>query len=394
MCACLSPQRKRQKCTTNHLQLSSAGRTRHPHPEISGVAMSDMGHNGGPAIDDRPKSIRRKWATCLFARPNKPVGAVAMAFVLYFEMNGAGEGAAISDQEFASACGVSDRAVRTFKKWLIDEGFVAVEMRGARGRGTTFRATIPDEIPERAAGISVQLAEAGAVIEHEIPAPIAGSSQEYRHPLPEVRREIPARASASSEIAERASGISGLPEAGAGNRESSSRAYIESPSGILIPKKLSEESSPSPSQPKTNVQPVESWGTAFAAPDHEDVVLQNGRIVLLNGARSFWVGQFDGHEGDLNLALIEAAGSIQPNSKQPVKLQVERILARKCSDRREKDRRYARAVKDRESKAAEPAKRRGGRTVTDICMEGIRDERRDEAPNRASALISIDYREV
>lgn len=173
-----------------------------------------------------------------------------------------------------------------------------------------------------------------------------------------------------------------------------SRAYIESPSGILIPKKLSEESSPSPSQPKTNVQPVESWGTAFAAPDHEDVVLHNGRIVLLNGARSFWVGQFDGHEGDLNLALIEAAGSIQPNSKQPVKIQVERLLARKCSDRREKDRRYARAVKDRESKAAEPAKRRGGRTVTDICMEGIRDERRDEAPNRASALISIDYREV
>ena len=172
-----------------------------------------------------------------------------------------------------------------------------------------------------------------------------------------------------------------------------SRAYIESPSGILIPKKLSEESSPSPSQPKTNVQPVANWGTAFADPDHDDVVLRGGRIDLLNGARAFWIGQFEGNEGDLNLALIEAAGSIQPNSKQPVKLQVERILARKCSDRRERDRRYAKAVKDRESKAAEPTKRRGGRTVTDICMEGIRDERRDETPNR-SALISIDYREV
>lgn len=176
--------------------------------------------------------------------------------------------------------------------------------------------------------------------------------------------------------------------------ESPSRAYIESPSEIVISKKLSEESSPSPSQPKTNVQPVESWGTAFAAPDHDDVVLQSGRIVLLNGARAFWIGQFEGNEADLNLALIEATGSIQPNSKQPVKLQIERILARKCSDRREKDRRYAKAVKDREAKAAaEPTKRRGGRTVTDICMEGIRDERRDETPNR-SALISIDYREV
>lgn len=200
--------------------------------------MRGLGDNGGPPLEERPKSIRRRWAMLIFSHPDKPVGAVAMAFKLYTEMNAAGEGAAISDQDFAEACGISDRAVRTFKNWLVKEGFIAIQARGNRGRASTFKAVVPDEIP----------------------APRSG--------IPEQNTGTDCRKSDNG-LPEMDAGIPELPEPHAGNRQIPAqdagssprvRARIELPSEVLIPNSL-------------NTPPQPPQGGA-------DTVLKDGEVLL------------------------------------------------------------------------------------------------------------------
>lgn len=102
--------------------------------------MSGLGHNNPP----KDRSFKRRWALAVLAHPNKPAGAVALAFKLYMEMDASGHGAIISDREFMDCCGVSKRACQNFKGWLIDEGFVHIHVRGYRGSASEFVAHIPE----------------------------------------------------------------------------------------------------------------------------------------------------------------------------------------------------------------------------------------------------------
>lgn len=77
---------------------------------------------------------------------------------------------------------------------------------------------------------------------------------------------------------------------------------------------------------------------------HAGVTFENGHLQLNNGTRQRWLDQFDGDVQRLDLALIEIAGQIQPNSGRPISVQVESLLARKAGDKRDRDRRYAKAV--------------------------------------------------
>jgi hypothetical protein len=140
---------------------------------------SMMGHNGPPA----DRTFKKRWARALFSVDRKPYGAIAMAFKLYTEMDSQGRGATISDDEFRDSCGVSDGSCRVFKKWLVENEFIRIEVRGQRGRKSTFQAVIPGEIPA-----------ASDAIQNEIPAPNTGSFDEYRQPSPAVETGIPATA--------------------------------------------------------------------------------------------------------------------------------------------------------------------------------------------------------
>jgi len=80
-------------------------------------------------------------------------------------------------------------------------------------------------------------------------------------------------------------------------------------------------------------------------------------IRLDDGNRAFWLDLFEGDADRLDLALIEAAGAIQPNSRQLLALQVGRSLSRIVADRKDRDRRYAKAAS---SKQAEPRKPKPG----------------------------------
>jgi hypothetical protein len=158
--------------------------------------VTGIGHNNPP----RDRSFKKRWASAIFAceDPKKPVGAVAMAFRLYHDMDGTGRGIAASDLEIAESCGVSDRSVRTFKTWLLRSGFVRVIAKGGRGDGKTeYRALIPGEIelPEKSAGqIEVR------------PETISGNCELNRKTLPEKENGFPEKISGEINQPEKSAG--------------------------------------------------------------------------------------------------------------------------------------------------------------------------------------------
>ena len=297
--------------------------------------MADIGHNGGP--DLAPRNFKKRWALALFdcqgtkARP-KPDGAIAMAFRLYTAMDANGRGAVISTEEFVACCGVSERSVRIFKKWLYDFGFVQLVSRGYRGGASEFVATIPGEIPA-----------VTAAIPHEIPATNTGKTAEYRQPIPAFQSGLPAVTAANREIA----------AANAGIPSCASRARLENPSGLLISKKVKEDppfipqASASGSAEK-NASGHEYWAKALHVEGSYDVndgvSLSNGSIVLVNGTRAKWLEMFGGDETLLDLALIQAANYVQPESRKPLKIQVEAQLGRQVAEKLKADARYAKAA--------------------------------------------------
>lgn len=151
-----------------------------------------LGHNGPP----RDRNFKRQWASAVFACANKPVGAVAMAFRLFIDMNSEGKGIALTDLELAEACGVSDRSVRTFKSWLVNAGFIRILARGGRGGQTEYQACLPGSIqPEKSAGQSdIQ------------PATISGNSRLNRKTFPEIEIELPEKISGQNDQPEKSSG--------------------------------------------------------------------------------------------------------------------------------------------------------------------------------------------
>lgn len=131
-----------------------------------------------------------------------------------------------------------------------------------------------------------------------------------------------------------------------------SRARIVSPSGI---NNTLEGLDKSPLYPPT---------------DGERITFENGRLELKNGLRQFWLEKF-GDEELLDLALIQAAGYVQPNSMKPLEAQVSAQLARKIADKRDKDARYAKAVKaNKQPVEAESRTERWARKLKEIEAEG------------------------
>jgi uncharacterized protein YdaU (DUF1376 family) len=77
----------------------------------------------------------------------------------------------------------------------------------------------------------------------------------------------------------------------------------------------------------------------------ERVSIVDGRVVLFNGLRQFWVDEWGGDEKGLDLALIEVSGRIQKSGSRPLEAQVSSQLARRVADKRDQDKRYQAAAK-------------------------------------------------
>lgn len=148
-------------------------------------------------------------------------------------------------------------------------------------------------------------------------------------------------------------------------------ARNESPSGILSTLEVKNPPKPpvgaSDELKKTNVTPVDSFSILFADPHlNEGIEVVDGSVRLVNGTRAEWLKRFGGDEEALNLAVMEAAGGLQPNSKKPIKPQIERVLAKIVRESRDKDKRYAKAA---EKNRSEPRQQR--KSTSESIMEKV-----------------------
>lgn len=93
-----------------------------------------------------------------------------------------------------------------------------------------------------------------------------------------------------------------------------------------------------------HVKPVSNWNQAFRRPEETHGIVVNGdRVELVNGTRAEWLERFKGDAQALDLALIQV--SLQPNSRTPIRQQVDRQLARIASEKHDRDQRYQAAAR-------------------------------------------------
>lgn len=92
-----------------------------------------------------------------------------------------------------------------------------------------------------------------------------------------------------------------------------------------------------------HVKPISNWNQAFRRPEEIHGIVVNGdRVELVNGTRAEWLERFKGDAQALDLALIQV--SLQPNSRTPIRQQVDRQLARMAAERHDRDQRYQAAA--------------------------------------------------
>lgn len=79
--------------------------------------------------------------------------------------------------------------------------------------------------------------------------------------------------------------------------------------------------------------------------DHSSCWLDEKGLHLVNGFRAEWLKKFDNDEERLDLALKEIAPHVKPNSPTSMSVQVGGKLAKIVGEKRDRDTRYAKAVK-------------------------------------------------
>ncbi len=121
---------------------------------------------------------------------------------------------------------------------------------------------------------------------------------------------------------------------------SPARGVVPNPTTVEVGNTL--KNSPTPIPPYS--PPLVPSPSRKCDPDGVTWDASSKTILLDAGNRAFWLGLFEGDADRLDLALIEAAGSVQPNSRQLLALQVGRSLSRIVADRKDRDRRYAKAA--------------------------------------------------
>ena len=113
---------------------------------------------------------------------------------------------------------------------------------------------------------------------------------------------------------------------------------------------------------------------------YDRAIFENGRLVLLNGCREFWLDKFGGDAERLDLALTQAAGYVQPNNRyKPLEAQVGAQLARIAAEKRDKDQRYAAAVKAK-TPAASPSHPQTSRAARTAEFRAVLERTRKPSP--------------
>lgn len=175
------------------------------------------------------------------------------------------------------------------------------------------------------------------------------------------------------------------------------RARFESPSEIVV-RRREEEKKKNPPTPRWGAlddRPSISADDPFGLRSpcaSAGVSLVDERIVLDDELTEFWLARFGGDDERLALALVEAAASVRLGSRQAIRQQVERVLARIAGEKRDRDARYASAATRGGSSGGKPQptaaeldeRRRRDREVDEIYRQQ-RLERGWDAPTNCRA---------
>ena len=105
---------------------------------------------------------------------------------------------------------------------------------------------------------------------------------------------------------------------------------------------------------REDISTLERDNPPFIPQDPKTITFEKGQLKLFGSLKDFWLEEFGGDEKLLQLALIQAAAYVQPNSFKPLESQVSAQLARRACDKRDKDARYALAVKQNAKSATKP----------------------------------------
>lgn len=268
------------------------------------TSVPSIGHNSGTADESRQQSIRTRWAKALFDDKDTPSYVIAMAWVIHWYTARDGSGAAISNQQFQDMCGISQPTATRGKRWLRDNGYVQLKV-GKGDEKTRFQITLPERPADD--GVITQTTQ------QETTQPQMTRGHHTDHP---------------GVIC----GLQHIQERDSGYIQDNRRAAAKPKNGN------------------------DFWKQALNPQEHGSVSFENGKLTLLNGTRAEWLQRFEGDETRLDLALIQIASFLQPNSGRPLKTQVSSQLARIAGEKHDRDARYAHAARANKPPPAGKAK--------------------------------------
>ena len=268
-----------------------------------------IGHNGGPDIETPKQSLRTQWAKALFADENTPAYVMAMAWAIHWYSKSDGTGAALSNQQLQTICGISEDTATKGKAWLRNNGYVQLKV-GTGVQKTQFQMVLPQD------GVRPQRTLHPPTAEGPLP----------EGPLP---TDPPP------------------PTADPGVR--SQRVHIQERDSVNNQDLRASARTTKPVSGKS------FWQSALNHSVNEGVELdESGLPRLLNGHRTKWLEEFGGDAKRLDLALSQIAGGIQPQNNRPLIIQVESKLADIVAKKRDQDTRYASAAKANRAPATKP----------------------------------------
>lgn len=252
--------------------------------------MAAIGDNKGPSL-----TSRTAWAKALFNDPDTPVYVIAMAWIIHWYVGRDGSGAALSNAQFSKMCGTSTSSVKRGKTWLAKRGYVYIEPSdGGRNKKSRFTIQLPT---------------------------VKGSTQS----------QFKSAKGVQTEPVQTGKGVQGEPRGGQG----------EPARGFTVDHALTQDSIQDYTPPQTPQGDLDKkmgiGGASFwqkeLNPDfngeHTGAVMQDGKLILMNGTRAKWLKKFSGDSDRLEFAIDEASGCINENrTDKPVFVQAESHLGR------------------------------------------------------------------
>lgn len=266
----------------------------------------------------------------------------------------------LSVARIAQVFGRSERTIYRCIAGLEESGLIGVSRNGPKGSSNCYWPTIPAGLAEVGASI-VWFADA---LSHKPKARIFAATadpESIRKPPPDATVRgggvtpdtavtppltHPSGGEAKTpDTAVRAKGDT--PDTGRGGTPDAKRQHISLSINSKRDREIAASATP-------NGQSY--WGGVLN-PQQPQAAVVNGKLVLDDETRAEWLERFGGDDNELNLALIQIAPFVQENSNRPTIVQVASQLAKMVREKLERDKRYTRAVKAKETQPVAQSKR-------------------------------------